>query len=101
MINGKAKSVFVSGPVTGIDYSRVVENFGNAEKELVERGFMVVNPTRLCTPDVSWFECMRICIKALLDCDGIYMLKGWKRSKGSRLEHFIALKIGMSVELQK
>lgn len=43
---------------------------------------------------------MRGDIELLLSCDGIYMLKGWEKSKGAKLEHEIAtaLKIKMMYE---
>ena len=44
---------------------------------------------------------MSVCLKAMLDCDGIYMLKGWKKSRGAKLEHFIALKLGIEILLEK
>lgn len=93
--------VYLSGQVTGIDYPRACASFYEAEKTIALRGDQPVTPVRLCNPDKTWAACMRICIKALMDCDGIYMLKGWRKSRGARLEHFIALKLGMRVEVEK
>lgn len=44
---------------------------------------------------------MRVCITHLMECDAIYMLKDWKQSRGARLEHFIALKLGMRIIKEK
>jgi hypothetical protein len=38
----------------------------------------------------TWQEYMREDIKALMDCDGIFMLDGWNRSKGARVEKELA-----------
>jgi hypothetical protein len=44
-----------------------------------------------------WAECLKMDIRALLDCDGIYMLYGWEQSKGARLENHVAIELGMEV----
>lgn len=33
----------------------------------------------------------------LLQCKAIYMLQGWKDSKGARIEHYIATEIGIPI----
>lgn len=40
-------------------------------------------------------------IHELIFCSHIYMLRGWKRSKGARLEHHIAKVLGMKIIYQK
>jgi len=34
-------------------------------------------------------------LKALLDCDGIYMLRGWEQSKGAKIEYELAMNLGI------
>jgi hypothetical protein len=36
-------------------------------------------------------------IKKLMECDTIFMMKGWELSKGCRIEHHIAFALGMQV----
>jgi hypothetical protein len=38
---------------------------------------------------------MREDIKALMDCEAIYLLAGWRESEGSSIEAVIALKVGL------
>jgi len=66
--------------------------------ELRAKGFDVVNPAEI-NPDqhLSWQECMRTDIAALVFCDGIYLLPGWQNSEGATLEHDIALRLGLSI----
>lgn len=40
-------------------------------------------------------------IKELIFCNSIYMLRGWWRSKGARLERHIAKVLGMKIIYQK
>ena len=93
--------IYIAGAVTGVPYSQAVADFKRAEEHLYNRGDDPVNPTSYCDVSWSWGKCMRTVIPLLCECDGIYMLKGWKQSKGAKLEHFIALKLGLKIELEK
>ena len=72
------------------------ELFGTAERELQAQGFDTVNPMKLKHDhDKGWSDYMREDIKALCECDGIYMLNNWSSSKGARIERNVAIGIGM------
>lgn len=92
-------TVYISGKITGTDDYE--ERFAKAEKKLSREGFIPVNPLDIpvnCNNGKpSWSDYMREDIKRLVDCDIIYMMKGWKESKGARLEHHIATVLGMGV----
>lgn len=91
---------YIAGPMTG--YADLnFPSFYYAEDELVARGIEVINPARI-NPDLhaDWLECMRVDIKYLVDCDGVYMLKGWEKSRGAAIEHFIAVSLGLHVEYE-
>lgn len=82
--------VYISGPMTGIqDHNR--DAFLFAEQWLLLLGYDVVNPWRLGEVK-GWgrFDYMRRDLAALAGCDGIYMLPGWLRSRGARVEWFVA-----------
>jgi hypothetical protein len=55
----------------------------------------VVNPMELGAG--SWAACLKRDIKKLVDCDTIYLLRGWQNSKGARLERSVARRLGMHV----
>ena len=40
---------------------------------------------------------MRTDLLALLSCDAIHMLPGWRESKGATVEHAVAVACGMPV----
>ena len=93
--------IYISGKISGME-KEAKELFGTAERELQAQGFDTVNPMKLKHDhDKAWSDYMREDIKALCECDGIYMLKNWKDSKGARLERKVAVRIGMRLMYQE
>lgn len=87
--------IYISGPMTGRKFYNKAK-FMRTENLLTRPGVEVVNPARghFCG---SWEQYLRKDIIKLCGCDRILMLKGWRASRGARLEHSIAKKIGMEV----
>lgn len=92
--------VYIAGKVTGEDVKSCREKFLRAEYSLKKKGHSVVNPTKLLPPTANWHDAMRVCIKELVNCDGIYMLEDWRDSKGAQVEHTVAKAIGIKIEYQ-
>lgn len=91
------RRLYLSGPMTGMADLNFPA-FHAAAARLRAQGFDVVNPAELNPdPGAEWHACMRADIKALCDCDAIYMLPDWERSKGAHLELHIAHRLGMEV----
>lgn len=89
--NRKKMKVYISGPITGLPYKEVEKAFSKAEKRLKEEGYEVVSPLKNGLPrESTWNEHMRADIKLLLDCDAIYLLKGYQDSKGAMIEYDLA-----------
>lgn len=83
--------IYISGPITGIPFDEVEQSFNNAEIRLKEQGHNVVNPLdNGLTKDHSWCEHMKADLKLMLDCEAIYLLKGYKDSKGAMIEYDLA-----------
>jgi hypothetical protein len=92
--------IYISGKISGIE-SEAVELFAKAENELLLKGFEPVNPMALNHEhDKSWHSYMKEDIKALCDCDQIFMLSNWVDSKGAIIEHAIAMYLGIKVIYQ-
>lgn len=94
------KVVYVSGPMTGLpDFN--FPAFNAAAASLRAKGHQVVNPAELDVQDagkpMQWSDYLRRDIRALMDCEAIYMLDGWANSKGARLEHHIAQQLGLEI----
>jgi hypothetical protein len=76
--------VYISGAITGTtDY---MERFAKAEECLKAQGYTVINPAKVnaqLPDDTTWEQYMDMSMIMLDMCDGIYMLNGWKESKGA------------------
>lgn len=92
------KIVYISGAITGTkDY---MERFGAAEKTLKYWGYKPINPAKTNSKlpeDTTWAGYMRASIRLLMKADAIYMIRGWRKSKGAALEHLIAKALGMEI----
>ena len=90
-----AKKIYIAGPMTGYDnFNR--DEFNSAAEKLTSKGHVALNPAIL--PDgLSQAEYMQICISMLQMCDGILLLKGWKKSAGARAEYALAKKLELDL----
>ena len=99
----KRKKIYISGQISGIEPEDAISTFNKMEKTLRAQGYSVANPTRLGIEDVSgrgWDYYMKEGIKLLMDCDGIYMLQSWTKSRGARIEWKLAYDLGMTIYLE-
>lgn len=91
------KKIYISGKITGIEKDAPVI-FERAEKYLRQTGYEPVNPLKINhSHDLSWRSYMVADIKALCDCDGIYMLTNYHESRGARIELKLANYLEMEV----
>lgn len=81
--------VFISGRVSGIKYENAKKAFAKREKKLI-RYNEVVNPIKLCKKDWSWLRCMAVCLWNLIQCDTVYFMRNYTKSKGCKVELFVA-----------
>lgn len=89
--------LYISGAVTGVeDYLAL---FNDAERVLLEAGYRVCNPVRLCHSDWKWERCMKTVLKAMMDCDALALLDNWKQSRGANLEVYLAKELRMPIKL--
>lgn len=88
--------VYLAGPMTGIPEHNYPA-FLAAEEVLVKAGFEVVNPARLNGDETDWHKCLRVDVKAMLDCEGLVLLPGWARSRGASFEYDIARTLEMVI----
>lgn len=92
------KKIYISGKITGLTPDQAFSLFNNAELYLSERGYEVINPMTIPHEhDKSWLSYMRNDLKALLDCEAIFMLYNWKDSKGAKVEHDLAESLGLEI----
>lgn len=93
--------IYISGKITGT--SDYMERFAAVEKRLRVDGHKVVNPAKknAAHEGMTWGWYMRRCIKWLVDCDAIYLMRGWRKSPGARLEQMIAVALDMVIISQE
>jgi len=98
MSESKVKTVYLSGPISGLPTEVAKENFANAKAICEREGWRVINPMELPDDhDKSWLSYMRECIKELVHCDAIVMMPGAMFSKGAMLENNIAISLGLEI----
>ncbi len=92
--------IYISGPMTGIDRWNFPA-FKATASEYRGAGFDVINPAELDGDEdpanLKWSDCLRRDLSALMLCDTIVMLPGWSESRGSQLEHHVAVELGFNV----
>ena len=91
--------IYISGAITNDDNYK--QKFDNAEKNLINQGYEVINPSSLDTvlpSGLAYEEYMKIDLCLLDMCDAIYMLKGWENSCGANREYGYALAKDMIIE---
>ncbi len=93
------KTYYIGGPVTGYpDFNNTA--FGQTRDQLRGAGVKVVCPHDAITglsSDDEWRSMMRVAIRRLLDCDGLILMRGFISSRGSLIEHSIAMALNMPV----
>ena len=89
--------VYISGAITNDPNYK--KKFRRAEKLWEKKGVEVVNPAK--NKGENYKEYIETGIFQLMNCNTIYMLKGWEDSKGARLEHRIAEKCGYNIIYEK
>lgn len=89
--------IYISGNITGT--SDYMERFAAVEKRLKIDGYDVVNPAKKNAghKGMTWGWYMRRCIRWLMDCEAIYLMRGWRKSPGARLEQQIAVALDMVI----
>ena len=82
---------YISGKITGATEAELDE-FYNVEAALKIAGMIPVNPIRETeiSDGLLWNDYMRHDIILLMDCQKIFMLDNWQKSKGAQLEKYIA-----------
>lgn len=96
------KKVYISGAIAGGDIVERKAAFAAGAEAMRGVGLEAVNPFNNGLPaEASWREHMRADIAMLLGCDYIYMLDGWEKSKGAKLELDVASSCGIEVMFER
>lgn len=104
------KKIYLSGPITsevpGFTKEGLKKMFYVYGAELEKEGHQVVNPllVEACEDNScgvhdghSWECWLKYDLIAMLECDAIFLLPNWSKSRGARLEFSVATSVGMEV----
>lgn len=70
--------------------------FFTAARYIADLGLEPINPAYGITDfDQPWDWYMRRAIRKMMDADEVWLLPGWERSKGAKIEWRLAMDIGM------
>ena len=95
---GAAMKVYISIPITGYSYKERREKAAAVYMNLLEKGFEPVNPMNNGFGEHdSRAEHMKTDFLLLLNCDAIYLCRGWRKSQGCLAEKTVAEQCGMIV----
>lgn len=87
--------IYLAGPMTGLPELNFPAFHAEAAR-LRALGYDVVNPAEInLDPGAKWEDCIRADIRELMTCGWLALLPGWVSSRGARLEHSIAVSLGM------
>ena len=101
------KKIYIAGPITGNANYR--EDFKAAERILSNK-YITVNPVKIIDEfarfmnkpidDIPYNLILKIVLQKLMECDAIYLLKGWEFSRGAIPEHAVAVALRLEVLYQ-
>lgn len=95
-----SKKIYISGKITGLSEKVAKKQFSDAQTQLkgMYPGCETINPMEVQHDhDQSWLNFMKQDIKAMMDCNAIFMLKNWQESKGAIVEYTLAKGLGYEI----
>ncbi len=93
------RAIFISGPITAPTFYQVQQNIRRAETilvKLIKKGWAVHCPHKNSEflsgalhkhPEEDFERWMAVDLELLGRLDAIFMMKNWRKSRGSKMEH--------------
>lgn len=101
-MNKKAQlKVYISGPMTGLEYKEVWHRFKAVQRQIEDAGYIAYNPCSVQLPaDATHEQYMQWDLPHLMESDIIYFLDGWEKSHGCRYELQVAVATGKDIRYE-
>ena len=95
----KQKTIYISGPITGIPGAFSAAQFARAERDLRDIGYRkIINPRFMFAgTGLSYDVIMKHCLDLVCSADVVLLLPGWRNSRGSRMELGAAYARGLPI----
>ena len=102
--------IYIAGPMRGYERNNH-DAFDRAEKLLLKKKIWnPINPAKIDREEgvdpednmtkLELRQALKRDVNLIFDCDCMYMLTGWGRSEGARMEHALALALGLGIQYQ-
>lgn len=102
--------IYIAGPMRGYPNNNH-DAFDRAEDDLEKKKIWnTINPARVDREEgvdpandmtkLELKQALKRDVDLIFDCDCMYMLHGWAKSEGARMEHALATALGMGVYYQ-
>lgn len=98
--------IYISGPMSNLPLSNYPA-FNRMAEKLRSNGYTVFNPAEISGPAPMenyymskrerWIWYMKQSLRMMLKADTLVMLTGWKKSKGAKMERWIAKLLGYRI----
>lgn len=90
--------VYISIPISGLPYQEQRDKADRTKAALSRAGYEPLNPFEVYAgenPEYADYLCSDL--RALMDCEAIYLCAGWQYSRGCRIERFVAQECGLKI----
>lgn len=96
------KKIYISLPITGQPIVEARKKAQVVKAEMSNRGHNVITPFDVCLEkNMPYSYYMGKDIMALLECDTVYFIRGWEKSRGCLLEYSAAKIYGKEMMFEK
>lgn len=96
------RTIYISLPISGRDPEEARQEADSVKHALSRQGYRPVSPFDIWHgkhPQYADYICNGL--RALADCEAIFMCQGWNGSRGCRIEHKFAEEFGKRIIYQQ
>lgn len=97
----KKQKCYNAGRISGLPLCKVFDKFHGADFAISALNYRPVNPlyNGLSAKD-PWLLHMAVDICLLIGSKAVYFQKDWKQSRGARIEHAVAKRLGKTIHYE-